>query len=202
MHYLSRPGRRRNKTDHQSDSRQLNYRGKLTDSPAGMERAIYELNSKGRKDASKVIVFMTDGIVDTGDKARDLERARWLREDLAAQSQRLGIRIFGIAFTDEADYQLIHALGEKTGGGYFRALKADEIPRIFEEIDSSIQAPPPNPQETTNPVERKGTSSGFVVIVSILVLGAIALAVMLTGKKRAIAPPEQAQAASAPHQGP
>ena len=162
----------------------LNYRGKLTDSPAGMERAIYELKNKGRKDASKVIVFMTDGIVDTGDKARDLERARWLREDLAAQSQRLGIRIFGIAFTDQADFQLIQALGEKTGGGYYRALKADEIPHIFEQIDSSIQAPLPNPQETTKPGERKDASSGLMVIVSIVVLGVIALAVIvIRGKK-------------------
>jgi len=109
----------------------VTYRGQWTDSPAGIERALYELKSKGRENVPKTIIFMTDGIVDTGDKARDLERAKWLREDLAAESQRHHVRIFGIAFTEDADFQLIQALGEKTGGGYFRALSADEIEKIF-----------------------------------------------------------------------
>jgi Mg-chelatase subunit ChlD len=123
----------------------VNYSGKWTDSPAGVERAIYELKTKVRENAAKVIIFLTDGIVDTGDKTRDLERAKWLREDLAAESKRAGIRIFGIAFTEEADYQLIQALGQKTDGGYFRALKADEIERMFKEIDAAIRKPPEPP---------------------------------------------------------
>ncbi len=166
---------------------EVNYRGELTDSPAGVERAIYELKSKGRKDAIKAIVFMTDGIVDTGDNARDLERAKWLREELAAESQRLGIRIFGIAFTEEADFQLIQALGQKTGGGYFRALKADEIAKIFEEIDAAIRKPPVQPAVT--PVEkRKETKAWLIVVVGIIVLGIVAIAIG-RGRKRAAGVP-------------
>lgn len=162
----------------------LNYSGKLTDSPAGIERGLYELKSKGRNDASKIIVFMTDGIVDTGNKAKDLERAKWLREELAAQSQRLGIRIFGIAFTDQADYQLIQALGEKTGGGYFRALKADEIPRIFQEIDTSIQSTLQKPQAASIPVEQKPTIPRSIIILGFVVIGGIVIAIMMFKKNK------------------
>lgn len=161
----------------------VNYTGKLTDSPAGVERAIYELKSKGRKDSTKAVIFMTDGIVDTGDKTRDVERAKWLREDLAAESLKSGIRIFGIAFTEQADFQLIQALGQKTGGGYFRALKADEIEKIFKEINTAILKPPVE----TGPVSEKGTGSMtwlIVAIVGIIVIGIVAISIG-KGKKGA-----------------
>ncbi|MFZ5993480.1 MAG: FHA domain-containing protein [Thermodesulfobacteriota bacterium] len=155
----------------------VNYMGKLTDSPAGVERALYELKSNGRKDVSRMIIFMTDGIVDTGDKTRDVERAKWLREDLAAESLKSGIRIFGIAFTEQADFQLIQALGQKTGGGYFRALKADEIEKIFKEINAAILKPPTEPVTTIAVKEGGGRTWLIVVIVGLIVLGIVAIVI-------------------------
>ena len=40
---------------------------------------------------------MTDGIVDTGDANRDLEKSKWMREDLAADAAENEIKVFGIA---------------------------------------------------------------------------------------------------------
>ena len=57
----------------------LDYKGLYTDSPAAIERAIYDLKNNGRVDAKKLIVFMTDGIVDTGNVNRDVEKSRWRR---------------------------------------------------------------------------------------------------------------------------
>ncbi len=117
----------------------IDYRGRFTNSPAGMERAIYELKRHGRADAEKTVIFMTDGIVDTGDPTRDRELAKWMRESLAAEAAAAGIRIFGIAFTDAADFQLIQTLTFTTGGTYFRAIGADDIGTVFERIDASLQ---------------------------------------------------------------
>lgn len=117
----------------------VTYAGKLTDSPAGIERAIYELKKNGRENTAKAIVFLTDGIVDTGNKALDIERSRWLRDDLALECAKQNIRIFGIAFTEMADYHLIQSLGQKTGGAYFRALTAVDISKTFKEIIFSLQ---------------------------------------------------------------
>ncbi len=119
----------------------IDYKGKFTHIPAGVERAIYELKTRGRKEARKVIVLLTDGIVDTGDKVRDLEKEKWLREDLSQESKKAGIQIFGIAFTDKADFRLIQTLASKTDGEYFRAYSAEDIPGVFKRVNEVITKP-------------------------------------------------------------
>jgi Mg-chelatase subunit ChlD len=125
---------------------QINYKGLFTDSPAGIERAIYELKNNGRDDAQKSIIFMTDGIVDTGAADRDLEKSKWLREDLAPDAADNEIKIFGIAFTEGADFQLIQSIAQKTDGEYYRALAAEDLQSVFEQINDIINTlPEPEP---------------------------------------------------------
>ena len=119
----------------------VNYKGQFTNIPAGIERAIYELKTNGRKDVQKIIIFLTDGIVDTGDKNRDLEKGKWLRDELAQESKKAEIRIIGIAFTDKADFHLIQTLSHKTDGEYFRAYKAEDIQSVFNKINEMITRP-------------------------------------------------------------
>lgn len=118
--------------------RQFNYRDLWTQTAAGVERALYELRNEGRADATRAIVLMTDGIVDTGNAARDAELHQWLRQDLAGQARREGVHIFGIAFTERADFQLLQSLAATTGGEYFRVLNADGISRALKRLDSVL----------------------------------------------------------------
>ncbi|MDJ0783615.1 MAG: VWA domain-containing protein [Desulfosarcinaceae bacterium] len=117
----------------------VNYRGQRTDSPAGIERAIYELRTTGREDAVKSIIFLTDGIVDTGSAQSDADKTRWLREDLTAESRKADIRIFGIAFTENADFQLIQSLAMKTDGAYYRALDAAGMEAAFDAVSAQLR---------------------------------------------------------------
>jgi pSer/pThr/pTyr-binding forkhead associated (FHA) protein/Mg-chelatase subunit ChlD len=177
----------------------IDYRGQWTDSPAGVERASYELRSNGREGAAKTIIFLTDGIVDTGDRARDLERARWLVDNLAAECERLGIRVFSIAFTEQADFQLIQALGERTKGGYFRALTADEIQGVFSSIEAALVTPPPLPPPPPPPTPSGGmtTETQLLLGLGIIVLGIVAIGV---GRhlKSAPQPPPRADPVAVP----
>lgn len=120
----------------------INYQGKFTNTPAGVERAVYELKTDGRETARKVIILLTDGIVDTGDKASDLEREKWLGDELTQVCRGENIRIFGIAFTDNADFRLIQTLASKTKGEYFRAYSAKDIPGVFKKVYEKITVPP------------------------------------------------------------
>jgi len=130
----------------------VNYKGKFTNSPAAIERAIYELKTNGRPDAQKVVVFMTDGIVDTGNRQQDAERTRWLREDLAADAVLNGIRIHGVAFTSAADLLLIQSLAAKTGAEYFRAATADELPAALTKVLEVLnKAPAPEAPAVAEP---------------------------------------------------
>ena len=120
----------------------INYTGQYTDFPAAIERAIYELKDNGREDALKSIIFMTDGIVDTGNVNRDLEKSKWMREDLAADAADNEIKIFGIAFTEAADFQLIQSISQQTEGEYFRALVAEDLQNVFQKINEVINKVP------------------------------------------------------------
>ena len=126
---------------------QVNYRGLFTDSPAAVERAIYELKNNGRSEAEKSIVFMTDGIVDTGKEEVDLEKSKWLKEELAADAADESIKVFGIAFTEAADFQLIQSISQKTDGEYYRALEASDLQKVFGQINEIISKPPEPPIE-------------------------------------------------------
>ena len=137
---------------------QITYKGRFTHTAAGVERAIYELKENGRAGAQKVIVLLTDGIIDTGNKSQDLELERWLKNELAEESRQAGIRIYGIAFTDQADFHLIQAIALKTEGKYFRAYTAADIPQVVRSILSAIAAPavatpapPPAPEAAPAP---------------------------------------------------
>jgi pSer/pThr/pTyr-binding forkhead associated (FHA) protein/Mg-chelatase subunit ChlD len=128
-----------------SGLKKIDYRGKFTNTPMGMERAIYELKTHGRSSAEKGIVLITDGIVDTGDLAKDQELTQWLKKDLTAQCRQLGIRIFGIAFTEDADFSLIQTLALRTGGEYFRTHEASEISNVLTQVQAHMAPAPKEP---------------------------------------------------------
>ena len=119
----------------------IDYKGQHTNTPAGVERAIYELKSNGREDAEKIIILLTDGIVDTGKKEQDAAGEEWLRDQLAMDCKKAGIRVFGIAFTEMADFRLIQTIALKTEGEYFRTFNSEDIPAVFDKIDQIISTP-------------------------------------------------------------
>lgn len=116
----------------------LTYKGQLTNIPAGIERALYELRERERPGAARVIVLLTDGIVDVGDAAQAREGVAWLRNTLAAEARDRRIQIFGVALTEQADFQLMQSLAQTTGGRYFRVRTAEDIGGAFAEVQESI----------------------------------------------------------------
>lgn len=181
----------------------VDYRGRYTDSPAAIERAVYELKNNSRVDARRFIVFMTDGIVDIGDKTMESQRSEWLRTDLTIEAKAAEIQIFGIAFTDEADFQLIQSLASRTDGDYFRAFSADDLAGVFNRMNEAVEraalpepepvpapaappAPPPKPVIIEVPVHTPGSGSGdeerlrsLIMIASAIVLIIVLLAILL-----------------------
>ena len=99
---------------------------------------MYELQTNGRPAARRCVVFLTDGIVDTGDRQKDIDRTAWLKTDLAAACAQAGIRIFGIAFTENADFPLIQTMASRTGGAYFRATRPEDIADVLTRIQALL----------------------------------------------------------------
>ena len=195
----------------------INFKGKFTNSPAGIERAIYELKTNGRHDTKKIIIFLTDGIVDTGNKSQDLEKEKWLKEDLTRESKNAGIRIFGIAFTEDADFRLIQTLAVRTDGEYFRVFEVADLQEVFAKIKRIIAEPstqetiisttvtnrvaPTEPQEVSIkqrqvvPEKARKQKSSLVVILSgvIALLAVIVLLQVVRKRKTQVAQPAMDQ---------
>ena len=130
----------------------LDFSGQRTNSPAGIERALYELRQNGRDEARQAIVLLSDGRIDTGNGQQDIEAGRSLREDLAGESEASGIRIFGVAFTDDADYQLMQALARRTRASYYRAFEASELAPVVVDVLTKLAEEDfdsPSPTEIT-----------------------------------------------------
>jgi uncharacterized protein YegL len=145
--------------------RKIDYSTALTDTPAGVERALYELRQTSTVGTQRIIILLTDGIVDVGNPEKGLERERWLRSNLAPNAHQLGIKIFAIAFTEEADFQLMQSVAQTTDGEYFRILRAQDIEKVFTQIGSKLEksstpAPPaPTVPLSQNPPTESVTSA-------------------------------------------
>jgi len=123
----------------------LDYRGQWTDTGAALERALYEMDSHGRPDALRCIVLMTDGYVDVGNPSRDSDKIHWIIQSLIPEAVVKRVRIFGIAFTDQADYELLQQLAQRTGAGYYRAYQADDLDGIYKQINDTLTSGKPFP---------------------------------------------------------
>lgn len=118
---------------------QIRYADANTNIAAAFERGLYELKSKGRPGSNQVLLFATDGIMDTGSPSRDEEMKRWLREQLLPDARQRGLRIFSIAFTEDADFTLMQEMARTSGGEYFRAMSAKDFGLIFDQITVALQ---------------------------------------------------------------
>lgn len=124
----------------------LDYKGQWTDTGAALERALYEMDGHGRPDALRCIVLMTDGYVDVGNASRDSDKIHWIIQSLIPEAVAKKVRIFGIAFTDQADYELLQQLAQKTGAGYYRAYQAGDLDGIYKQISDTLTTGKPVPQ--------------------------------------------------------
>lgn len=106
--------------------------------PEAIERSIYELKHSGREGAKRLIILMTDGIIDVGDGVWNIERYRWLKDELTAESKEAGIQIFSIVFTDQADFEMMQILAKQTNGGYYRVLKDEDVQLAVSGIIGSL----------------------------------------------------------------
>ncbi len=119
--------------------RRINYKGAWTDIAGGLEAARYELDHRGRGDAQKVVVLITDGGIDLGTREKDRERKDWLQSSVMPAVLDQGIHVFGIALAKDADFELIQRMTSSSGGTYYAVTDGRELRGVFEDIDARLQ---------------------------------------------------------------
>lgn len=88
----------------------------LSNSAAGLERAIYELTAASADGARRAIVLQHVAPIGVGDAAKDAAFRRWAIEVLAGKAAKAGIEIHSLSLGPRADAELGALLAERTGG--------------------------------------------------------------------------------------
>lgn len=188
-----------------ADIAKIRYDDSRTNMAAGIERGLYELKQHGRTGASPILIFLTDGIMDTGSNAKDAEMREWLLKRLLPEARDRGVRIFSIALTEEADYALIREMASVTQGDYYRALSAQEIAGIFDQIHARMSQPRPSAPSSValppapGPASRPESLAAYAWVWILGVPGLfilLAAGLFLTRRLRPTITPRRSQAAS------
>ena len=181
----------------------IDYSGQLTNIAEGVERGLYELKRTGSADERRTIVLLTDGIIDMGSREEGVATTRWLRESLLPDARQAGVRIFAIAFTEAADYELLQNMAHETGGGYLRALGPEDSAAAFGSLERALGAPvtasaapaapasappavEPTPGQPVPAPAGEPEAPGYVLpaVGAVLGVGLAALLVALRGRRR------------------
>jgi len=98
-------------------------------------------DTKAPPDREKVILIMTDGMMDTGDSAEDGRLLDLIDSELLGRMKEQNIKVYSIAFTRLSDQKLLAKISKKTGGFYNLALTDKELHLIFTSIFESLEKP-------------------------------------------------------------
>jgi len=137
-----------------------------------MAEAIDHLVSKGRSDADKYMVLMTDG------KSNDDEEyCPYLplcspdgKKCATQKAVSNGVIIYTVAFGEDADTDVLGKIAEETGGQYFYAASGSELVNYFVQIAEDI---------SINPGYYYGSRSLMVVAIFLIIF---LPAIVKTGK--------------------
>ena len=106
-------------------------------------------DTKDPTDREKVILIMTDGMMDTGDSAEDDRLLDLIDSELLGRMKEQHIKVYSIAFTRLSDQKLLAKISKKTGGFYNLALTDKELHLIFTSIFESLEKPDMLPMTKT-----------------------------------------------------
>lgn len=106
-------------------------------------------DSYGRRPAAagdeRLLVLFTDGQLNLGSETATREARRAIFDEVLPRYQAAGIRIYGVAFSPDADLQFLERLAEATGGQAFRAERPEDLyaafVQLFERVDEPLTAP-------------------------------------------------------------
>lgn len=104
---------------------------------AGREM-LMKVSEPGRR---RILVLMSDGRMDVGDPARDRRFIQDIKGSLGDSLKKDGVEVFSIAFTQQADSELMRAIAEKTEGVFHSAEGVDDLHKVFGSIFENVKQP-------------------------------------------------------------
>lgn len=100
-----------------------------------------EIVTEGQSERNRIIILMTDGMMDTGNKKEDERLSSMITDLLVKEFEKLKITVYTIAFTEHSDAKLLQGIAAMTGGVYSLALSDKDLHQVFASIFESAKKP-------------------------------------------------------------
>lgn len=113
--------------------------GKYTNIYDGIQKGYEMLKPSANKE--RLLILMSDGQMDLGDKAREEALTKELQTALLPELKKAGIKIYTIAFTESSDRALLEDLALKTDGFFKMAQTDKDLHTVFASMFERIKSP-------------------------------------------------------------
>ncbi len=104
-------------------------------------KVAYEVfpSDKAAQLATPIVILMSDGQMDTGDREKDKQLIETMKRELLPGVGESGIRVFTIAFTEQSDKSLLKEIANRTTGQFYLALDERDLHGIFISILETLK---------------------------------------------------------------
>ncbi|NJD05013.1 MAG: VWA domain-containing protein [Methylococcaceae bacterium] len=103
--------------------------------------AALELSARRRQGIAPLVVLLTDGRMDTGVPEQDRRLIDESRGPLLARMVEQGLRLYGLAFSNQSDIDFLQSLARPSGGFAWTVTDPRDLGLAFSEIFQAVKQP-------------------------------------------------------------
>ncbi len=119
----------------------ISHKGIHTNIHSALSKGIEFLKESNQLNREPIIILMSDGQMDVGDKARSEQLREEIFSDLLPQLVEHNIKVYSIAFTEDSDQELLQQIADATDGRYALAASDDVLHKVFSKIFEQTKEP-------------------------------------------------------------
>lgn len=119
----------------------ISHKGIHTNIHSAISKGIELLKKSDQLNREPIIILMSDGQMDVGNKKKSAQLRQQIFDDLLPQLIEHNIKIYSIAFTEQSDQALLQEIAETTDGRYALAASDDVLHKVFSKIFEQTKEP-------------------------------------------------------------
>ncbi|MCW8933932.1 MAG: VWA domain-containing protein [Gammaproteobacteria bacterium] len=119
----------------------ISHKGMYTNIHSAIAKGIEFLKESDQINREPIIILMSDGQMDVGNKEQSAQLREKIFEDLLPQLIEHNIKIYSIAFTEASDQELLQEVADATDGRYALAASDDVLHKVFSKIFEQTKQP-------------------------------------------------------------
>ncbi len=119
----------------------ISHKGMYTNIHSAIKKGIEFLKESDQINREPVIILMSDGQMDVGNKEKSAQLREQIFENLLPQLIEHNIKIYSIAFTEASDQELLQEIADATDGRYALAASDDVLHKVFSKIFEQTKQP-------------------------------------------------------------